>query len=71
MDYFLKNIQKLILTFVIITARGYVYHFCQVVLFVYRRSAPYPLELVWKILVVRPSPKGPQFARSIGTLLPA
>ena len=29
---------------------------------------PGPLGPVWKILVVRSGPEGPQFARSVGTL---
>ena len=33
------------------------------------RSGPGPLGPVRKILVVRSGPEGPQFARSVGTLL--
>ena len=33
-----------------------------------RRSGLGPLGPVWKILVVRSGPEGPQFARSVGTL---
>ena len=35
------------------------------------RSGPGPLGPVRKILVVRSGPEGPQFARSVGTLLAA
>jgi hypothetical protein len=34
------------------------------------RSGPGPLGPVRKILVVRSGPEGPQFARSVGTLVP-
>ena len=35
-----------------------------------KRSGPGPVGPVWKILVVQSCPEGPQFARSIETLLP-
>ena len=34
-----------------------------------KRSGPGPLGPVRKILVVRSGPEGPQFARSVGTLV--
>ena len=38
--------------------------------FFFGRSGPGPLGPVRKILVVRSGPGGPQFARSVGTLIP-
>ena len=44
--------------------------FCTILLHSFcERSGPGPLGPVWKILVVRSSPEGPQFPRSVGTLL--
>ena len=42
------------------------YHFIMVF---YQRSGPGPLGPVQRILVVRSGPEGPQFTRSVGTLV--
>ena len=44
--------------------------FCAILSFLFPgRSGPGPLGPVRKILVVRSGPEGPQFARSVGTLI--